>query len=272
MNLPRMVLAVTLALFSCALAIAAAPSPSVSHRSRSPRDSCFSLPSKWQRAQCESYGRSAPGDEYFGPLKISYLGIDNTAHDVAIESGAYTTDSGLIARIRFADLALRDWERKYPRDPELPRSYFLMIHALLKIYTQPAQQEAWRYMQHVIHAFPGTYFAKLLRADASRGFTEHWFVAAQPCPTPARNQIGELAPIATPVPTPQPRAGQPRVDIMTPPCISVIIPTSTPAGSRTPATQVSIAPTSSPPQESASASPLPSPASTVSPSPSSAPG
>jgi hypothetical protein len=238
MNLPRIVLAATFAFLSCALAIAAAPSHAISPRLRVPRDPCLSLPSKWQRAQCESYGSSAPGDEYFGPMKISYLGIDNTAHDVAIESGAYTTNSGLISRIRFADLALRDWERRYPKDPQLARSYYLMIRALKKIYTQSAQQEAWRYMQHVIQAFPRTYFAKTLRLDTARGFTEHWFAAPQPCPTPARNQIGELTPIATPVPTPQPRRGQPKIDIMTSPCISVIIPsplpTATSAGTATP--------------------------------------
>jgi hypothetical protein len=222
-----MVPALTLALFAGAAAVAATPTHESPQHVRAPRDPCLALRSKWQRAQCESFDRSAPGDEYFGPLKISYLGIDNTAHDVTIESGDYTTDSGLIARIRFADLALRDWERKYPHDPQLPRSYYLLIRALKKIYTQPAQQEAWTYMQHVIHAFPGTYFAKELLVDTKRGFTEHWFAAPEPCPTPARNQVGELTPIATPIPTPAPRAGKPKVDIMTPPCISVIIPLAT---------------------------------------------
>lgn len=241
--MPRVVLAVTLALLSCALAVASAPSHAPL-RSRTPRDPCLSLPSKWQRAQCESYGSSAPGDEYFGPLKVSYLGIDNTAHDVAIESGEYTTDPGLISRIRFADLALRDWERKYPRDPQLPRSYYLMIHALSKIYTQSAQQEAWTYMRYVIRAFPGTYFAKALRLDVARGFTEHWFAAPQPCPTPARNQIGELTPIATPIPTPPVTRGQPKIDVMTPPCISVIIPSPLPTA--TSAHHVASTPTPTP--------------------------
>lgn len=256
MNFPRVVPAVVFALLSCALAVAAAPSHAPSSRARTPRDPCLSLPSKWQRAACESYGGSAPGDEYFGPLKISYLGIDNTAHDVTIQSGAYTTDAGLISRIRFADLALRDWERKYPRDPQLPRSYYLMIRALSKIYTQSAQQEAWVYMQHVVHHFPGSYFAKTLRSAMSRGFTEHWFAAPQPCPTPARNQIGELTPIATPIPSPVPRRGLPKIDIMSPPCVSVIIPTpeatatnaraATATPSATPTPTETPSPTSSP--------------------------
>jgi hypothetical protein len=214
---------------------AAAPAhrPNTSRGGKRQADACVSKPSKWQREQCEFYTHSAPGDEYFGPLKISYLGIDNTAHDVAIEAGAYTIDPRLIARVHFADLALRDWERKYPGDPQLARSYFLMAEVLRKIYTQPAQREAFSYMQHVVYSFPGTYFAKVLRADLARGFTEHWFALPEICPTPFPvNQRGreEPTPIATPAATPSPRPapGQPTIDVITPPCVQPATPSPSP--------------------------------------------
>jgi hypothetical protein len=198
------------------------------------RDPCLSKPSRWQREQCEGFTQSAPGDEYFGPLKISYLGIDNTVHDVAIEAGGYTIDPGLIARVHFADLALRDWARQYPGDPQLPRSYFLMVEVLRKIYTQPAQQEAFAYMQHVVRAYPHSYFAKILRADLARGFTEHWFALPQICPTAPPSLQGRVpsvpTPIATPAatPSPTPAPGQPAIDVITPPCVEPPSPSPTP--------------------------------------------
>jgi hypothetical protein len=214
----------------------ATPSPNAPHHAhlrgagrRHGNDPCASLPSRWQRAQCFDFHHSAPGDEYFGRMKISYLGIDNTAHDVAIEAGAYTTDPRLIARMAFADEALRQWEHRYPGDPQLARSYFLMAEALRKIYTIDAQQLAWQYMQHVIHTYPSTYFAKVLQADVARGFTEHWFAVAQACPPPLP-AIDPRHPRALPTPTETPEAmatdtptptppGEPNVDVITPSCV-----------------------------------------------------
>lgn len=198
-------------------------------------DPCTSAPSKWQRFQCEQSRRSAPGDEYFGRMKLSYLGIDNTAHDVAIEAGAYTTDPRLIARIGFADEALHQWERKYPGDPQLARSYFLMIEVYRKMYTRDAQRKAWAYMQHILHAYPSSYFAKVLRVDVQRGFTEHWFALPQICQTPdARGYYYPPAPSPSESPaasataTPTPVRGAPSVDIITSPCVQPATPTPLP--------------------------------------------
>ncbi len=198
------------------------------------KDACSSLASRWQRSQCESFHNSAPGDEYFGRMKMSYLGIDNTAHDVAIEAGAYTTNPGLITRLEFADEALRQWEQRYPGDPQLARSYFLMIEVYRKVYTQDAQQRAWAYMQHVIHAYPSSYFAKILRIDVARGFTEHWFASPQTCPA-------KPPPFETTTPTPP---GQPKVVVIIPPCVQPQTPepdeseSPVPEESATPAPEV----------------------------------
>jgi hypothetical protein len=239
----RMLAAVVLAIVCAtqAAGVAATAPPRVENVSRK-HDPCASKPSAWQRKQCESFTLSAPGDEYFGPLKISYLGIDNTAHDVTIQAGAYTTDSGLISRLHFADLALRDWERKYPGDPQLARSYYLIIVALRKVYTPAAQQEAFAYMQHVIRAFPKSYFAKSLKASLARGFTEHWFSLPEFCPTPlptpepGKHRVALATPSPTPSPepteTPTPARGQPKVEILTPPCVQP--PTPTPSATPTP--------------------------------------
>lgn len=216
------------------LAVAANQPPPPHHvaHAAGATDPCARMPSRWQRKQCYSYHLSAPGDEYFGRMKMSYLGIDNTAHDVAIEAGAYTTDPGLISKLAFADEALQQWEHRYPGDPQLARSYFLMVEALRKVYTMDAQQRAWSYMQHIIHVYPSSYFAKALRADIARGFTEYWFTVADICPAPlptinprhpqsTPSPTPELTPEETPTPTPP---GQPKVVLMTPPCVPAETP------------------------------------------------
>src|SRR5271155_3868958 len=75
--------------------------------SPAPKNPCLAKPSKSERQKCETYSHSAPGDEYFGRMKMSYLGINNTFHDETIRAGDYTTDSGIINKVGFADDALQ---------------------------------------------------------------------------------------------------------------------------------------------------------------------
>lgn len=213
---------------SAAAATASKPAPKTSKTAKASKtgkkvaskDACASKPSKWQRMQCEEYTRSAPGDEYFGRMKLSYLGINNTFHDETIRAGDYTTDPGIIAKAGWADEALRAWQKKYPNDPQLARTYFLAIAMYKKIYTADAQSKAWTYMHVLISKFPATYFGKIEKADLARGFTEHYFANPQMCPTPLPSGVKappSQAPSATPTPAPSP--GSPKIDIITPPCI-----------------------------------------------------
>lgn len=194
------------------------------------KDPCGDTKSKWAHLQCQQFNASAPGDEYFGRLKISYLGIDNTFRDGAISAGAYTTDPNLIKKLMYADEALQRWAAKYPNDPQLPRSYFLGIQVLRKVYTQPGQDLAWHYMQVLVTKYPSTYFGKTMKASLTKGFTEHWFALAQMCPTPLPKGVKpETTPSATATPSPAP--GQPVVQIITPPCVQ---PSPSTAPSSTP--------------------------------------
>ncbi|HUA08038.1 MAG TPA: hypothetical protein VMA98_02120 [Candidatus Acidoferrales bacterium] len=206
------VIALAAVLGSAALA---APKPAAT---AAPKDSCAKKPSKWARVQCEDFTHSAPGDEYFGRMKLSYLGINNTFHDETIRAGDYTTDPGIVSKVGFADEALRDWSHKYPGDPQLARSYFLAIRMYKKIYLLPWQQKAWTYMHILTSRFPNTYFGKLERADLARGFTEHYFANPQLCPTPLPSGVmPETTPNATQTPSPKP--GSPAIDVITPQCV-----------------------------------------------------
>jgi hypothetical protein len=219
------------------VAFAATPAPKATPV---PKDACSSKTSKYEHQECENYIHAAPGDEYFGRMKMSFLGINNTFHDETIRAGDYTTDPGIISKVAFADEALTQWSHKYPGDPQLARSYFLAIVMYKKIYTVDGQQKAWTYMHVLTQRFPTTYFGKLEKADLAKGFTEHYFADAQPCPTPLPSGVPSSGfTSVTYTPTPSPAPGQPKVEIITPPCIpppteAPMMPAPTPSASAHP--------------------------------------
>jgi hypothetical protein len=198
---------------SSTAAAAATPKPSATKtpNPKAKKDACASVKSKWAHSECESYHASAPGDEYFGRMKISYLGINNTYKDGSISAGDNTTDPRLISKLDFATEALEKWAAKYPNDPQLARSYFLGVQVLRKVYTESEQHTTWEFIQILVHKYPSTYFGKAEKAAIAHGFTEHWYAGdAQVCPKYATG-------VTTPTPAPSP--GLPSVQVLAPPCV-----------------------------------------------------
>ena len=234
--------------------VAAAPSGHTQSKKTDPAPKKTPKLSKWQQHVLEVLKEAAPGDEYFGRMKMSYLGINNTFHDDAIRAGSYTTDPHLISSLQYADEALNAWSKKYPKDPQLARSYFLAFQMYRKVWTPDGQQKAWDYAHIVIQRFPASFFGKALKKDLSIGYTEHYFASPQPCAA-----LVITGSSATPSPTPSPTAsptpapGQPKVDILPVPCL-----TPTPSPSPIPTGSLS-------PQPSGSASPAPSATPTATP-------
>jgi len=204
---------VSLILIAVAAAASAAPAPSPA-ASPPPRPL-----SQWQRRQLEMFRDSAPADEYFGKMKMSYLGMNNTFRDAAISSGDHTTNPGIANRVAFAEDALEAWAKKYPHDPQLARTYFLATVVERKIWLKPNQERAWIYLNRLVQLFPTTYFGKLLATDLKIGFTEHYYALPEPCPTapptpPPVDEgidaffvpppLGPLPDAPTPAPTPLP--------------------------------------------------------------------
>ena len=162
--------------------------------------------------------RSAPGDQYFGRMKMSYLGINNTFRDDAIRAGTYSTNSGLVSSVNFADEALQDWAHRYPGDPQLARSYFLAVQAMSKLYVKPEQERAYHYMLVLVKKYPHTYFGKVMKESLARGFTEHWYASPQPC--------GSAASAAQVEKTSDPDL---HIDLLAAPCKPVAAPSSSSA-------------------------------------------
>jgi hypothetical protein len=220
--------------------------------------------SKWQQHIQAEMHDSAPGDEYFGRLKMSFLGINNTFRDDAIRAGAYTTDQRIISHVSFADEALNAWARKYPHDPQLARSYFLAFEMYRKVWVQAYQQKAWNYAHVVIEKWPGSYFGKLLKKDLSIGYTEHYFATpvecaalvtppvASPSPGASTSPLPSPSPIPTPTTAPSARPSNgPSVDVLPVPCLTpspspAPLPTGSPLPAGTPLPVGSPLPTASP--------------------------
>ena len=236
--------------------------------------------SKWQQLQAEHFKNSAPADEYFGRQKLSYLGMNNTFRDSAISSGEHTTDGSIVNKVALAEDALSAWATKYPRDPQLPRTYFLAFQVERKIWIKANQDRAWVVLNRLVHDFPDSYFGKVVKRDLTIGFTEHYYALPLPCATPppapqttaspdtTAPEAGDASPSPSPSPTPAATATPSpgplettvakglRVQILPQPCIPPPTPSPSPSPSPTPsATPTASAAPDSAPMPEASAQP-----------------
>ena len=178
---------------------------------------------------------AAPADSYFGRMKLSYIGINNTFRDAMRMSGDSTTSSSIVNRVEQADEALRDFATRFPRDSALAQSYFLASRAHKKIWIQHNQERAAVYLKLLVSKYGTTYFGRLTKKDIAGGITEHWYATAVACATPEPTLPPTASPEPTAIPsaTPAPRGKRGRAT-----------PTSTP--SPTPAPTESPRPTPSP--------------------------
>ncbi len=85
----------------------------------------------------------APADEYFGPFKLSIIGIRNTMKDLGLrydvnhDRAPQTYDSAI-----FTERAIRDWEHKYPHDDQVPRAIYYLQRLYTKVLSQQSRDHA----------------------------------------------------------------------------------------------------------------------------------
>jgi hypothetical protein len=108
----------------------------------------------------------APADVSFGQYPMSVTGIENAIHRY---DGTARLDDGPIA---YAIVAIRDWERRYPRDPWIPRELFAMQRVYEHARTDEGRAYAERVATWVETDYPTTGFAERSRADLGRSFSE----------------------------------------------------------------------------------------------------
>lgn len=86
----------------------------------------------------------APADEYFGRMKMSILGISNTIHDAGVHLDAGANPTIVANSLAWAEDAIGDWSRRYPRDPWIPRSLAALRLTYARIPTPWGQESARR--------------------------------------------------------------------------------------------------------------------------------
>jgi hypothetical protein len=88
-----------------------------------------------QVARADVTPSAAPADEYFGPYSQSVLEIRNRLDDYDKLDNRAMLEPSVGGYLDHLQLAIRDWQHKYPRDPWLPR----MLSHLLREYWRAGQ-------------------------------------------------------------------------------------------------------------------------------------
>ncbi len=105
----------------------------------------------------------APADRLFGRYQMSVVGIGNA---ISRYDGTTRLDDGPIA---YAIVAIRDWEKRFPRDPWIARDLLYMQ----RVYERSHTGEGLTYAQHVAKwlqtDYPGTEYATLSGGELVKG-------------------------------------------------------------------------------------------------------
>jgi hypothetical protein len=80
-----------------------------------------------QVARADVSSGPAPADEYFGPYKQSVIEIRNRLNDYDALDPRAMLDPSVGGYLDHVQVAVRDWQQKYPRDPWLPRIWAHLI-------------------------------------------------------------------------------------------------------------------------------------------------
>ena len=118
--------------------------------------------------------RLAPADEYFGPMKMSVLGIRNEIHDLTIRyevsaDADHKLSKSIMSIALLTEASLADWEKKYPADNQLARDVYLLQHLYAKIDADDARAKAKYCSNWLFSHYGKTWYAKDLHQTLANG-------------------------------------------------------------------------------------------------------
>ncbi|MBV8082478.1 MAG: hypothetical protein JO347_03155 [Candidatus Eremiobacteraeota bacterium] len=140
------------ALFALALVLA---SPATATSQSSPKDDGV-----WTTvtvlARPVAAPRQAPADEYFGPERLSNLGVRNAIRDMNLEGTSPLALPEQLERIKAVEDALAIWSDRYPHDSWLPGTT-LDFAKFLQSKDQPFTDDlALGYLIFLVQRYPST--------------------------------------------------------------------------------------------------------------------
>jgi hypothetical protein len=144
----------------------------------------------------------APADEYFGPLKLSILGIRNTIRDLGARYDVnHDIGHQTFTSAQLTEKAIHEWEHRYPRDGQVPKAIYLLQRLYTKVLTQESRDRAaatakWMFADYGSSP-QGRQLKKTLAVEHLQPLT-----APSAAPLPAAAPAGEAPPAAAPAAAP----------------------------------------------------------------------
>ena len=103
-------------------------------------------------------------------MKMSILGIRNQIKDLGSRADSHPEIAeSIFGAANFTEDAVKDWERKYPRDSWLPKTVFALERMYCKVPTDLGRERAKRAMAWLIAKYPRTSFAAIGRTEIAAG-------------------------------------------------------------------------------------------------------
>jgi len=211
----------------------------------------------------------APADEYFGPLKLSIIGMRNTIRDLGLRYDVnHDIPKQTFASAQLVERSVRDWQTKYARDPQLPRVIFVLQRLYTKILLRESRDRARATAAWLQRDFSRTpqarQIAKTLAAEHLAPLPPEPTPTPEPEPTFAsifgRGYPSEFAPLPSASPLATPASGGPGAGRPVPrPALPAATPLPTPA-SPTPLVTPTAPATGATPAAPVATPPMPSPA------------
>lgn len=140
----------------------------------------------------------APADEYFGKMKMSILGIRNEIHDLTLKIGFEPAKAeSFIGLANMTEDAMKDWERKYPHDPWIPKTLFSLERMYSVVHwSHELNARAKRVMTVIRYHYPSSWYGK----QATKEFAMGQVGKFVPTPAPAVPSPSAAPPVAPPSP------------------------------------------------------------------------
>jgi hypothetical protein len=114
---------------------------------------------------------AAPADDYFGPQKMSALGIRMRIDSLGRRYHARTlSDVDLLHDAAIAEGAVRVWNSRYPRDPWLAPTAFHLAQLYAEIPSADGRAHAATMLRFVGDTFAATRYGHLSRLRLAQGF------------------------------------------------------------------------------------------------------
>ena len=108
----------------------------------------------------------APADEYFGPLRLSIIGIRNSLAQTTLRLESAGFDDGDAFRsVSLVEASVRAWETKYPKDAWLPRTVLALHRVYRRMASESASLHAVDVAAWLLQKYPDSDEAHSLRAE-----------------------------------------------------------------------------------------------------------